>query len=120
ERAGNPWASRFELKRSYSGVGPSSHPSREGGSTMFEQLFKGPHALTCQRKGPLAEERLRYLVHCAEQQMCPGTLRRIAIYTLVVAKALRLADRPGELVTRPAIEAQADRWANRHPRPPAM
>jgi integrase/recombinase XerD len=87
---------------------------------MFEQLFKGPHALTCQRKGPLVEERLRYLAHCAEQQMSPGTLRRIAIYTLVVAKALRLADRPGELITRAEIEAEADRWANRHPRPPAM
>src|SRR3954452_9075071 len=87
---------------------------------MFEQLFKGPHALARQRNGPLAEERLRYLAHCAEQQMSPGTLRRIAIYTLVVAKALRLADRPGELVTRAEIEAEADRWANRHPRPPAM
>jgi site-specific recombinase XerD len=31
-----------------------------------------------------------------------------------------LADRPGELVTRAEIEAEADRWANRHPRPPAM
>ena len=39
---------------------------------MFEQLFKGPHALACQRNGPLAEERLRYLVHCAEQQMSPA------------------------------------------------
>src|SRR4051794_16833500 len=87
---------------------------------MFEQLFKGPHALACQRDGPLAEERLRYLVHCAEQQMAPGTLRRIAIYTLVVAKALRLIDRPGELVARAEIEAEADRWADRHPRPPAM
>jgi integrase/recombinase XerD len=86
---------------------------------MFERLFKGPHALTRQRNGPLAEERLRYLAHCAEQQMSPGTLRRIAIYTLVVAKALRLADRPGELVTRLEIEAEADRWANRQPRPPA-
>src|SRR4051794_31447927 len=87
---------------------------------MLEQLFKGPHALARQRNGPLAEERLRYLVDCAEQQMSPGTLRRIAIYTLVVAGALRLADRPGELVTRAEIEAEADRWANRHPKPPAM
>ena len=42
----------------------------------------------------------------------------IAIYTLIVAKALRLADRPGELITRAEIEAEADRWANREPRPP--
>ena len=87
---------------------------------MFEQLFERPQALARQRDGPLAEERRRYLVHCAEQQMSPRTLRGIAIYTLIVAKALRLADRPGELISRAEIEAEADRWANRHPRPPAM
>ena len=48
---------------------------------MFEQLFKRPHALARQRNGPLAEERRRYLVHCAEQQMARRTLRVIAIYT---------------------------------------
>jgi integrase/recombinase XerD len=67
---------------------------------MFEQLFKRPHALLRHRNGPLAEERRRYLAHCAEQQMSQRTLRRTATYTLIVAKALRLADRPGELVTR--------------------
>jgi site-specific recombinase XerD len=87
---------------------------------MFEQLFKRPHALARHRNGPLAEERCRYLAHCAQQQMSRRTLRRIAVYTLIVAKALRLADRPGELVTRVEIEAAADRWANRHPRPSAM
>lgn len=87
---------------------------------MFEQLFVRPHALARQRNGPLVEERRRYLAHCAGQQMSPRTLQGIAIYTLVVAKALRLADRPGELVTRTEIEAEADRWVSRHPRPPAM
>ena len=43
---------------------------------MFEQLFERPHALARQRNGPLAEERRRYLAHCAEQQMSPRTLRR--------------------------------------------
>jgi integrase/recombinase XerD len=87
---------------------------------VFEQFFERPHALARQRNGPLAEERRRYLVHCAEQQMAPRTLRGIAIYTLIVAKALRLADRPGELVSRAEIEAEADRWANREPKPPNM
>jgi site-specific recombinase XerD len=87
---------------------------------MFERLFKRPRALTRQRNGPLAEERLRYLVHCAEQQMSRRTLRGIAIYTLIIAEALRLADRPGELVTRAEIEAGAGRWANRHPKPLSM
>ena len=87
---------------------------------MFDQLFQNPHVLARQRNGPLAEERRRYLAHCAEQQMSPRTLRGIASYTLVVAKALRLADRPGELITRAEIEAEADRWANRQPKPPKM
>src|SRR5438445_537728 len=60
---------------------------------MFEQLFKRPHALARHRNGPLAEERRRYLAHCAEQQMSRRTLRRTATYTLIVAKALRLAER---------------------------
>ena len=49
---------------------------------MFEQLFKRPHALARHRNGPLAEERCRYLAHCAQQQMSRRTLRRIAVYTL--------------------------------------
>jgi integrase/recombinase XerD len=87
---------------------------------MFEQLFERPHALARQRNGPLAEERRRYLVHCAAQQMAPRTLRGIAIYTLVVAKGLHLADRPGERITRREIEAAADCWANRQPPPPML
>jgi len=87
---------------------------------MFEQLFERPHALARQQNGPLAEERRRYLVHCAEQQMAHRTLRCIAIYTLIVADALRLADRPGDLISRIEIESEADRWANREPKPPIM
>lgn len=87
---------------------------------MFDQLFKRPHALARQRTGPLAEERRCYLVHCAEEKMSASTLRGIAIYILVVAKVLRLADRPAELITTAEIEAGAVRWANREPKPPMM
>jgi integrase/recombinase XerD len=87
---------------------------------VFEQLFERPHALARQRGGPLAEERRSYLAHCAGQQMAQRTLRCTAIYTLVVAKALRLADRPGELISRAEIEAEATRWADREPKPPNM
>jgi hypothetical protein len=52
--------------------------------------------------------------------MSPRTLRDIAIYTLAVARALRLADLPDELVTRAEIEAESNRRANRRPRPPMM
>jgi integrase/recombinase XerD len=87
---------------------------------MFERLFQSAHSLARQRNGPLAEERCRYLSHRAEQQASPLTLRGIAFYTLVVARALRLADRPGELITKNEIEIEAERWANRQPKPPTM
>jgi integrase/recombinase XerD len=87
---------------------------------MFEQLFERQHALARQRNAPLAEERLCYLTHCAELQMSRRTLRVAAIYLVIVAKALRLAERPGELVARDEIEAEADRWAERRPKPPNM
>jgi integrase/recombinase XerD len=85
---------------------------------MFDQLFKDPHALARHRDGPLADERRRFLAHCAERRMCHGALLHIACYTLRVAKVLRLAERPGELITRTEIAAAADRWAKRRPKPP--
>jgi site-specific recombinase XerD len=89
---------------------------------MFDQLFTYPRTVASQRNGPLAEERCRYLVHCAASRMAPGTLRVIAVYTLAIARTLCLADRAGELITLAEIEAGADRYvrlSNRHhPRRP--
>jgi integrase/recombinase XerD len=85
-----------------------------GGSTVFDQLFPDSRALARQRDGPLAEERRRYLVHCAEQQMAHTTLLEIARCILAAANALRLAERPGELITREQVRAAADCWASRH------
>ena len=85
---------------------------------MFEQLFVRRPALARQRNGPLAEERRRYLVHCADQQMAPRTLRDVAVYILVVAKVLRLEQRPGELIPRAEVEQKAQQWANRRPKRP--
>jgi integrase/recombinase XerD len=45
--------------------------------------------------------------------MSPVTLGHIARNTLIVAKVLRLAERPGEVITRAEIEAEADRWVKR-------
>jgi integrase/recombinase XerD len=87
---------------------------------MFDRLFQNPQVLARHRNGPLAEERCRYLAHRSAQQASLLTLRAIAIYTLVVAKALRLADRPGELITLDEIEVEAKRWAYRQPQPPTM
>lgn len=72
---------------------------------MFDQVFQDPRALARQRNGPLAEERSRYLAHCAGQGLSPATLQHIARYT----EALRLAERPGEFITRQEIHAIAKR-----------
>ncbi len=90
---------------------------------MFDQLFTTPRGLTPQQNGPLAEERRCYLAHCAALQMTLGSLRMIAVYSLIVAKTLRLAERPREFITRAEIEAGATRYVRmsnrrRHPKEP--
>ena len=84
---------------------------------MFDQLFQEPRALARQRDGPLAEERCRYLVHCAEQGMTPVTIQDAARCILTITHALRLAERPGDLITLKEIKLAADRWAKQHSKP---
>jgi hypothetical protein len=50
---------------------------------MFDRLLKQPHALARHQDGPLAEERRRYLTHCAGEQMARVTLGHIARNTLI-------------------------------------
>ena len=88
-----------------------------GGSTMFDRLFHKARVRARHENGPLAEERRRFLTHCAEQQMSAGTLQNIASYTLLVANVLRLADRSGELITKDEVKAEAERRAHRQPKP---
>jgi site-specific recombinase XerD len=83
---------------------------------MFDRLFQNPRVLARQQTGPLAEERRRYLAHCSAQQMSPTRLQHIARCILVITEALRLAERPGELITRTEIEAEADRRAKERPK----
>jgi integrase/recombinase XerD len=66
----------------------------------FRGLFLRLEALARHQNGPLLEERRRYLGHCAELQMSRRHWRSIAKYVLAVAEALRLADWPGEFITR--------------------
>jgi site-specific recombinase XerD len=80
---------------------------------VFDQIFSLPHVVARYRNGPLAEERSRYLVYCAETKMSVLGLRAIAIHTLVIAKALHLAIRPDELISLTEIEVAADRWIRR-------
>jgi hypothetical protein len=57
---------------------------------MFEQLFKAPYTLARHRQSPLAEQRHRYLTHCAELRLALGVRRTIADYLLAVTNYLRL------------------------------
>jgi integrase/recombinase XerD len=85
---------------------------------MFDQLIARPLARARHRTGPLVEGRLAYLDHLAGQGMSRTSLRATADYLLVVADRLRLADRPGEAISREEIERQAVLWANTQSRWP--
>ena len=74
---------------------------------MFERLFDRPTTVAQQWAGPLLEERLRYLSHLAEQGVARHGLQVRAYYLLMVAQCLRLAERPGELISHDEIERQA-------------
>ena len=78
---------------------------------MFERLFDRPITVARQWAGPLLEERLRYLSHLVEQGVGRHSLQIRAYYLLMVAQRLRLAERPGELISRSEIERQAHLWA---------
>jgi integrase/recombinase XerD len=80
---------------------------------MFEQLFQRPYTVVRHRDGPLAEERLRYLRHLAEQGMCRRYLKVVASRLLIIIDYLRLANRPTADIDLTEIEQQASLWAKR-------
>ena len=80
---------------------------------MFEQIFSCPRALARHHNGPMAEDRRRYLAYCAETRMSALGLRMVAAYSLSISKILRLADRPGEIISRAEVAAVADLWIRR-------
>ena len=82
---------------------------------MFSQLFRRSSALARQTSAPLVFERDRYLNHCAAQGMSRKTLRGKARLILSIAKCLRLADRPDDIISLVEIETAAKRWS-RHNR----
>lgn len=84
---------------------------------MFERILKDPKALARHQNGPLAEERRRYLAHfAAKEQTSRDTLHGLNNYLLIIAEALRLEERPGELISAEEVDAAVLRWINR-PRP---
>src|SRR3954451_9867929 len=85
---------------------------------MFDLLIARPLALARHRTGPLVEGRIAYLDRLAGQGMSRRSLRATADYLLVIADRLRLADRPGEAISREEIERQAVLWADSQSRWP--
>jgi hypothetical protein len=77
---------------------------------MFDQLFTSPRALKRYASGPLLEERVRYLAHCAEQGSTRSSLRLIAQHQLVCVDYLQLQTADSVPVDR--IHAAADLWVN--------
>lgn len=76
---------------------------------MFQKLFERPHAIQRHFSGPLLDERLQFLTHCAERGSARRTLRDLAFYQLILIDQLSLLEaRP---ITRSEIEAEAERWA---------
>src|SRR5438105_7286437 len=103
---------RRGLERHITIVEPLAH-STFGGWTMFERFLRDPHALARHRNGPLADERCRYLAHCAAERVSYETLRGTANYLLIIANALHLTERPNGLITQREIDAAARHWVHR-------
>jgi|SRR5215472_7406045 len=86
-----------------------------GGPTLFDQLFTSPKAVGRYSNAPLAEERLRYLAHCAVQGSTRSSLRLIAQHQLIFVDYLHLQE--ADSLTVEQIKAAADLWVGRQPQP---
>lgn len=82
---------------------------------MFQQIISRPSSLTRHRMSPLADERIGYLRHRADQGLSKRTLRGDATYLLAITRLLRLADRPGAAISIEEVNKAAKRWASRVP-----
>ena len=78
---------------------------------MFEELFKLPSVLARHKSAPYAEERKRYLSHCAQQGYARATLLVMAHELLWVARKLSVY--PTLRLTPEQIKAVAKGWAQR-------
>jgi integrase/recombinase XerD len=82
---------------------------------MFDQLFTSTRAVERYASGPLLEERLRYLAHCASQGSTRSSLRLIAQHQLVAIEYLDLPT--ADSITVEQVRAAADVWVGRQPQP---
>ena len=81
---------------------------------MFHRLFTASKAVDRHSKGPLLEERLRYLTHCAEQGSTRSSLRLIAQHLLIFADQFNLEEKRN--VSLEEIRKAADAWVGSSPR----
>ena len=87
---------------------------------MFENLFARACRIAEYRAAPLVEDRIRYLVHCAQCGATNYTLRSIAAHQLNLCRLLDLRD--DSEVSPSDIEAAAGAWSRpggRNSRKPA-
>ena len=82
---------------------------------MFEQLFTCPRTVKRYSDGPLLEERICYLAHCAAQGSTRSSLRLIAQHQLVLVEYLHLETTDSITIER--IQAAANLWVQRQPQP---
>ena len=80
---------------------------------MFDQLFSCSRTVERYRNGPLLEERLGYLAHCAAQGSTRSSLRLIAQHQLVLVEYLHLET--ADSITIQQIPAAANLWVERQP-----
>ncbi len=78
---------------------------------MFKKLFKLPAVLSRHQQAPFAEERRRYLSHCAQQGYAHTTLRVMAADLFWVARKLSIY--PDLRVTPDQIKSAAKGWSER-------
>ena len=88
---------------------------------MFENLFTRGAILKRYRTAPLFDERLRYLIHCAQAGVRRKSLRWIAAHQVNLVRLLDLHE--GDRVDMVRIEAAAEQWSlpgGRRCRQPAL
>ena len=75
---------------------------------MFDSLYHYPSVLARHREGPSAEDRDRFLTHCASDGAARSTLLRLAPELLAIARRIDL--RGSRYISLGEVKAAADRW----------
>jgi site-specific recombinase XerD len=75
---------------------------------MFGTLFHYPRVLARHRNGPSADDRERYLAHCAQGGAAHSTLLGLAPELLAISRHIALDN--GRLIPSAEVEVAADRW----------